>query len=59
MKLLSFITILSITAISCNKKDAIDATPADKIKVAIKPVGIDEDNTTRSETDVMWVNIKK
>lgn len=58
MKLvLLFIT--ACIAISCNKEKADVTGSSGKIKVAVRAVGIDEDNITRSETDVMWVNINK
>lgn len=59
MKLFSFISIACISFTYCTKKSSPPSTPADKIKVAVRPVGIDDDNITRSETDVMWVNINK
>jgi hypothetical protein len=57
MKSLSFVFVLCI--VGCNKNQDAQADSTDKIKVAVRPVGIDDDNITRSETDVMWVNIKK
>lgn len=55
---LALLFIVACVAISCNKEKT-DVIGSDKIKIAVRAVGIDEDNITRSETDVIWVNINK
>lgn len=50
--------LVTATAIGCTNNSKIISVPADKIKIAVRPVVIN-DNDSRSETDVLWVNIKK
>ena len=55
---IAFITIVILSSIvSCKKTN--DSVPAGKMKIIVRPVGIDNNTSLRSESSIMWVTIKK